>query len=58
MANQAIDDIDLRILNALLHNALLSNKEMGETVAALNKLLEDVLKYGNYKLSISIEKVK
>lgn len=142
VANQAIDDIDLRILNALLNNALLSNKEIGETVhltgqavgarvrklqdlgviegytlrwnpaliglhvhaflivfmnanythqaflefvrsteavtevhrvggegcywlrirtstvAALNKLLEDVLKFGNYKLSISIEKVK
>ncbi|MZQ83020.1 AsnC family transcriptional regulator [Paenibacillus sp. 5J-6] len=142
MANQAIDDIDLRILYALLDNALLTHKEIGESVhltgqavgarirklqdlgviegytlrwnpekiglnihafltvfiysnqshqafrsfvqlaesvkevhrvggegcywlrirtnvsSELNKLLEEVLRYGNYKLSLSIEQVK
>lgn len=142
MASQAIDDVDLRILEALLNNALLTHKEIGEQVhltgqavgarvrklkdlgviegytlrwnpekiglsvhaflivfmnsnqshqafrsfvrstesvtevhrvggegcywlririsdgSELNKLLEDVLKYGNYKLSLSIEQVK
>ncbi len=142
MASQAIDDIDLRILQALLNNALLTHKEIGEQVhltgqavgarvrklqdlgvidgytlrwnpekiglgvhaflivfmnsnqahqafrnfvrstesvtevhrvsgegcywlririsdgSELNKLLEDVLKYGNYKLSLTIEQVK
>ncbi|WP_261301513.1 Lrp/AsnC family transcriptional regulator [Paenibacillus andongensis] len=142
MANQSIDDIDLQILQALLNNALLTHKEIGEIVhltgqavgarvrklqdlgvidgytirwnperiglnvhaflivfmnsnqahqafrkfvhsaesvtevhrvggegcywlcirtsdgSELNKLLEEVLKYGNYKLSLSIEKIK
>lgn len=142
MVGQAIDEIDLGILRALLKNALLTNKEIGEivhmtgqavgarvrklqdlgviegytlrwnpekiglnvhaflivfmksndahkafrdfvsssdyvmevhrvggegcywlririgTISDLNKLLEEVLKYGNYKLSLSIEKVK
>ncbi|MDU0206258.1 Lrp/AsnC family transcriptional regulator [Paenibacillus sp. MAH-36] len=142
MVNQAIDDIDLRILYTLLDNALLTHKEIGESVhltgqavgarirklqdfgvidgytlrwnpekielnihafltvfiysnqshqafrsfvqltesvkevyrvggegcywlriltngsSELNKLLEEVLRYGNYKLSLSIEHVK
>lgn len=142
MANQAIDDIDIQILQALLDNALLTHKEIGETVhltgqavgarirklqdlgvidgytlrwnpekiglhvhafltvfmnsnqahqafldfvrsnesvheahrvsgegcywlrvrigdgSELNELLDQVLKYGNYKLSLSIEKIK
>lgn len=142
MASQTIDDVDLRILQALLNNALLTHKEIGEIVhltgqavgarvrklqhlgvidgytlrwnpekiglnvhaflivfmnsnqahqafrnfirstesvtevhrvggegcywlririsdgSELNKLLEEVLKYGNYKLSLSIEQVK
>lgn len=142
MANQAIDDIDLKVLQALLNNALLTYKEIGEIVhltgqavgarvrkledsgviegytlrwnpekigfnvhaflivfmnsnqahqafrdfvhssesvaevhrvggegcywlririrdgSELNKLLEEVLKYGNYKLSLSIDQVK
>lgn len=142
MASQAIDDIDLRILEALLDNALLTHKEIGESVhltgqavgarvrklqdlgvidgytlrwdpqkiglhihaflivfmssnqphqafrnfvrltesvkevhrvggegcywlrirtsdsSELNKLLEEVLKYGNYKLGLSIEQIK
>jgi len=142
MVNRAIDEIDLAILQALLKNALLTNKDIGEmvhmtgqavgarvrklqdlgviegytlrwnpekigvnvhafltvfmksndahqpfrdfvrmndcvteahrvggegcywlrirvgTMSDLNKLLEEVLKYGNYKLSLTIEKVK
>ncbi|RUT33701.1 Lrp/AsnC family transcriptional regulator [Paenibacillus zeisoli] len=142
MANQAIDDTDLRILEVLLNNALLTYKEIGEIVhltgqavgarvrkledsgvidgytlrwnpekiglnvhaflivfmnsnqahqafrnfvrstesvaevhrvggegcywlrvrisngTELNKLLEEILKYGNYKLSLSIEQIK
>ncbi|GFN31398.1 Lrp/AsnC family transcriptional regulator [Paenibacillus xylaniclasticus] len=142
MVAQSIDDIDLAIIEALMNNALLTNKEVGEivhltgqavgarvrklqdlgviegytvrlnpekvglnvhaflivfmksneahkpfqhfarsnecitevhrvsgegcywlririgTIPDLNGLLEEVLKYGNYKLSLSIEKVK
>lgn len=142
MANPAIDDTDLQILRALLNNALLTHKEIGEIVhltgqavgarvrklqdlgiiegytlrwnpekiglsvhafltvfmnsnqshqpfrdfvrsneavtevhrvsgegcywlrvrmsdgSGLNKLLEEVLQYGNYKLSLSIEQIK
>lgn len=32
MANQTIDDTDIRILQALLNNALLTHKEIGELV--------------------------
>ncbi len=64
MVSQSIDDIDLRILHALLDNALLTHKEIGkivhltgQAVGARVRKLEDLGVIDGYTLRWNPEKV-
>lgn len=59
-----LDQVDLQILELLRENSRMSWKDIGLLIARLsstqelNALLKRILEYGNYRLSLSIEKVK